>query len=599
MAGKIIASLSALLTLDPKGFNNGVKSAKKNANGLAGSIGKIGPAMVAAFSTAAIVSFSRESYAAYQSQLTSEAKLQTALKGRKDVADALIRQANNLQKVTLFSDEDIINGQAILAMYTDNEQALKQLTPLILDYAQAFGIDVAQAAKQVGKVLISTEKTIGRTGFVAEGAAGSAERLNSVIGLLGQNFNGQAVAAVTDEMKGMREAAVAVDEFKEAWGELVAQAANSGALSFLVGMLENLQEVINKISDAKGLGKLWEVAKWIGMGSLAGTAIETAIEGNGSEPQDNSAYNVPAADLGVPGVDVKKTAEELEEEAKLKKQAQDQALKDYIEYTKRMQAIAEEDLMIAERNAEIKRNIMADAGADLRAGWEAEAEAAARREEFSGTLAKQAEEAAAAVERLSDAYRDEANVADEIDTEKIAKKFIRNAEVIISANEAIQQSLQALAADVTSTFSQMIEAFAAGEEVNFGEMILSMIGNFMKTLGTAFISIGAMGKLFDTALKSMQWEVALAAGVALLAAGSLVSGLAKKGAKMADGGVVPAGYPNDTYPALLSSNEMVIPPHKLDSVMGGGQVVVMDTRVKGEDLYFVQKKVSSKRERYT
>ncbi|MBU2249726.1 MAG: hypothetical protein KKD77_23470, partial [Gammaproteobacteria bacterium] len=32
---------------------------------------------------------------------------------------------------------------------------------------------------------------------------------------------------------------------------------------------------------------------------------------------------------------------------------------------------------------------------------------------------------------------------------------------------------------------------------------------------------------------------------------------------MAQGGIVPAGYPNDTYPALLTSGERVIPPGKL------------------------------------
>jgi TP901 family phage tail tape measure protein len=37
---------------------------------------------------------------------------------------------------------------------------------------------------------------------------------------------------------------------------------------------------------------------------------------------------------------------------------------------------------------------------------------------------------------------------------------------------------------------------------------------------------------------------------------------------MAQGGIVPAGYNNDTYPARLSSGEMVIPPHKLPSMFG-------------------------------
>lgn len=39
---------------------------------------------------------------------------------------------------------------------------------------------------------------------------------------------------------------------------------------------------------------------------------------------------------------------------------------------------------------------------------------------------------------------------------------------------------------------------------------------------------------------------------------------------MAEGGIVPPGYGNDTYPARLTSGEIVIPPGKLENIMGGG-----------------------------
>jgi len=44
------------------------------------------------------------------------------------------------------------------------------------------------------------------------------------------------------------------------------------------------------------------------------------------------------------------------------------------------------------------------------------------------------------------------------------------------------------------------------------------------------------------------------------------------GAKMAHGGIVPSGYPNDTYPALLTSGEAVVPPDKLPQMGGGGEM---------------------------
>lgn len=56
----------------------------------------------------------------------------------------------------------------------------------------------------------------------------------------------------------------------------------------------------------------------------------------------------------------------------------------------------------------------------------------------------------------------------------------------------------------------------------------------------------------------------------ILAAGALQIA-AIKAQPMAEGGVVPSGYRNDTYPALLTSGETVVPPGKLSSLQGGVQ----------------------------
>jgi hypothetical protein len=56
----------------------------------------------------------------------------------------------------------------------------------------------------------------------------------------------------------------------------------------------------------------------------------------------------------------------------------------------------------------------------------------------------------------------------------------------------------------------------------------------------------------------------------ILAAGALQIA-AINAQPMAEGGVVPSGYRNDTYPALLTSGETVVPPGKLSSLQGGVQ----------------------------
>jgi hypothetical protein len=59
---------------------------------------------------------------------------------------------------------------------------------------------------------------------------------------------------------------------------------------------------------------------------------------------------------------------------------------------------------------------------------------------------------------------------------------------------------------------------------------------------------------------------------------------------MAKGGVVPGGYNNDTYPAMLSSGEMVIPPNKLPNMIGAGRQTIHLTGklvADGRDMVYV------------
>jgi len=67
--------------------------------------------------------------------------------------------------------------------------------------------------------------------------------------------------------------------------------------------------------------------------------------------------------------------------------------------------------------------------------------------------------------------------------------------------------------------------------------------------------------------------------------------------QMANGGIVPEGYPNDTYPARLTSGEMVVPPGKLPNIQGGGisEVnVTVSPVLKGTDIHFIVKEVERK-----
>ena len=60
------------------------------------------------------------------------------------------------------------------------------------------------------------------------------------------------------------------------------------------------------------------------------------------------------------------------------------------------------------------------------------------------------------------------------------------------------------------------------------------------------------------------------------------------------GGTVPPGYWNDSYPAMLTSGEMVVPPNKLPEFENREMEVkvVVEGVTRGSDLYYVMKEVS-------
>ena len=110
-------------------------------------------------------------------QEKAEKKLEAAI-GKN--TKALINQAAALQQVTVFGDEAIINAQALIGAYTDDEEALKKATEATLDLAAAKGMDLNTAADLVGKSLGSSTNALARYGVEVTGVVGSAKRLESL-----------------------------------------------------------------------------------------------------------------------------------------------------------------------------------------------------------------------------------------------------------------------------------------------------------------------------------------------------------------------------------------------------------------------------------
>lgn len=179
---------------------------------------KLGAAVTGAFAIGTLIRFGKESIKLYDIQAKAEQRLLVALKGRENVQQSLILSAKKLQAATIFGDEEIIAAQSLIAAFTQEEKQIKELTRVTLDFATAKGFDLKSAAELVSKTFASSTNSLTRYGIQVEGAAGSSERLTSIVTALDAAFLGQAESAIVGAGK-VEQFGNKVEDLREVLGE--------------------------------------------------------------------------------------------------------------------------------------------------------------------------------------------------------------------------------------------------------------------------------------------------------------------------------------------------------------------------------------------
>lgn len=176
--------------------------------------------------------------------------------------------------------------------------------------------------------------------------------------------------------------------------------------------------------------------------------------------------------------------------------------------------------------------------------------------------------------------------------------------------------------DTTTQFAPLRDMAYEIREIFTG--IVDLIGSGMQTAFEAALTSGenfwkVFGKMLTDMIKKLAAAVmsalALSAVFSIITGGSSAAlGALKMGGKgfgdlfkgmfgkmagipgMATGGIVPDGFPNDTYPAFLSSGEMVVPqPHALPA--GGEMRITGKLVAQGKDLVAIIDSATTDRNR--
>jgi hypothetical protein len=251
-----LADLFVKLGLKSGEFNKGIGDAEKRTNKFGSAMKKVGGAIAATFAVGAIARFMKESVRLSDIQAKAENQLLVALKGRRKAQQGLIKQAAELQKVTLFGDEATIQAQALIAAFVKEEDQIKKVIPLVQDLATAKRMDLAAAADLVSKTLGSSTNALSRYGIKVEGTVGSTERLESLIMNLNDAFGGQAEAAAKVGTGALTQLGNTWGDLREAIGGAITQSKIfntivNGLRGFIEKLIPSNDTLVQSLEDQR------------------------------------------------------------------------------------------------------------------------------------------------------------------------------------------------------------------------------------------------------------------------------------------------------------------------------------------------------------
>ena len=139
-----------------------------------------------------VVGFMKEARTEYQTHVQQQLLLKNAI---GFTSFALNEQAKALSKKLVIDDDDITKVQVKLANYVKNEDAVKRLTPAVLNLAAATGTDLNFAAQMVARSVSSSTGELARFKIKVDGASDSGQRIDSIIKGINEKMGDAAVAS--------------------------------------------------------------------------------------------------------------------------------------------------------------------------------------------------------------------------------------------------------------------------------------------------------------------------------------------------------------------------------------------------------------------
>lgn len=551
-------------------------------------------------------------------QLQAESRLLTALKGRQEVQERLMRQAAELQSRTIYGDEVIIEQQAFLAALGLTEQQIGSTINAAIQLSAALGIDLNSAVRNLAKTYSGLAGELGESipalrnltaeemkaggaiayvndnykGFAeiaAQTGMGPLQQLKNTLGDLAEQFGTILVPIIQKFAARLKEIAERFQQLSPRTREIIttvaAVAAATGPLLVVGGKLITGLKTVIALLPALGAALTTLAANPIGATVTGLSAIALALA---SIRRESNALEEGRSQ----GVQARMT-EAYNLARKMYENASDAELQRVLAEYKEM--LNREGNYYASASGGRMTQAQVDSLAGLQSTIKAIEEIIAKREdekrildsikvvttEISVETAKVARDrskidvSGADLSALTSVGAPKESplqmMLNNFNSEMWREKLTAEAEKIAALNKSIGAIVESSIEDVLVGLGEGIGNLISGTNFDPLKLLLNVLGNMLQQLGKALIAYAVSLEAVKTALKSMNPWLAGAAGVAAIAAGTALISLANKPVKLATGGLAygPTLAVVGDNPGASSDPEVVAPLSKLRNYIGG------------------------------
>lgn len=240
----------------------------------------------AALASTAIVGFVGAGVAAFKTQESAVNKLNQAMVNNGDfsrkASDDLQQFASELQKVSTFGDEAIIDQLALAKAFGVSNEEAKKMVKAAADLSAATGMSLDSAVKNLGKTMAGMTGELGESVPALRNLTAEELKAGAAIDLVAEKFKGSTQAQI--------EGLGAVDQLKNSFGdfmELVGERAQpiivliSKSLNDFVSNQSNVDSFLNSMTT--GFVAITKTGSFVlstirGIGGVIGTVLAASIE---------------------------------------------------------------------------------------------------------------------------------------------------------------------------------------------------------------------------------------------------------------------------------------------------------------------------------